>query len=205
MDLMTMFDNGGNFMWPILICLIVGIAYGIFKLILLLQSSVDTKKFILEVRGALEEGGVESALHVCEKTKGPVSSIFHAGLSRVDRGIDASEKAITSAGSIEMAFLEKGMIVMSTVIVLAPMLGFTGTVMGMVTAFQDIAAANDISPAVVAGGIEKALLTTLFGLVVAMIVQLFYNFFTSRIDSLIVDMEESSLVLLDDLVDLQNK
>ena len=104
-----------------------------------------------------------------------------------------------------MAFLEKYMIVLSTVIVLAPMLGFTGTVLGMVQAFQDIAAANDISPAVVASGIEVALLTTLFGLIVAMIIQLFYNFFTARIDSLIVDMEESSLQLLDDLVELQNK
>lgn len=205
MDPVKLFEDGGDFMWPILICLIVGIAYGIYKLIILLQSSVDTKKFIVSVRSALDEGGVESALHVCEKTKGPVASIFHAGLSRVDRGIEASEKAITNAGSIEMAFLEKGMIVMSTVIVLAPMLGFTGTVLGMVKAFQDIAAANDISPAVVASGIEVALLTTLFGLIVAMIVQLFYNFFTARIDALIVDMEESSLVLLDDLIEIQNK
>lgn len=205
MDPVQLFVDGGGFMWPILICLIVGIAYGIFKLVVLLQSSVDTKKFILNVRSALDEGGVESALHVCEKTKGPVASIFHAGLSRIERGIEAAEKAITNAGSVEMAFLEKGMIVMSTVIVLAPMLGFTGTVMGMVEAFQDIAAANDISPAVVASGIQTALLTTLFGLIVAMIVQLFYNFFTARIDALIVDMEESSLVLLDDLVELQNK
>jgi biopolymer transport protein ExbB len=205
MDPVKLFMDGGAFMWPILICLIVGIAYGIFKLVILLQSSVDTKKFILSIRSALDEGGVESALHVCEKTRGPVASIFHAGLSRVDRGIEAAEKAIANAGSIEMAFLEKGMIVMSTVIVLAPMLGFTGTVMGMVEAFQDIAAANDISPAVVASGIQTALLTTLFGLIVAMIIQLFYNFFTARIDGLIVDMEESSLVLLDDLIEIQNK
>ncbi len=205
MDPVKLFMDGGAFMWPILICLIVGIAYGIFKLVILLQSSVDTKKFILSIRSAVDEGGVESALHVCEKTRGPVASIFHAGLSRVDRGIEAAEKAIANAGSIEMAFLEKGMIVMSTVIVLAPMLGFTGTVMGMVEAFQDIAAANDISPAVVASGIQTALLTTLFGLIVAMIIQLFYNFFTARIDGLIVDMEESSLVLLDDLIEIQNK
>jgi biopolymer transport protein ExbB len=205
MDLVQKFVDGGAFMYPILACLIIGLAYGIYKMITLFQSSINTKEFVLKVRNALDEGGVESALHVCENTKGPVASIFHAGLSRIDRGVEASEKAVVNAGSIEMAFLEKGMIVMSTMIVLAPMLGFTGTVAGMVAAFADIKAANDISPAVVAGGIEVALLTTLFGLIVAMIVQLFYNFFTSKIDSLIVDMEESSLILLDDLVELEKK
>ena len=205
MDLVQKFVQGGFFMYPILACLVVGLAYGIFKTITLFQSSINTKEFVLKVRNALDEGGVESALHVCEQTKGPVASIFHAGLSRIDRGVEASEKAVVNAGSIEMAFLEKGMIVMSTMIVLAPMLGFTGTVLGMIKSFADIKAANDISPAVVAEGIEIALLTTAFGLIVAIVVQVFYNFFTSRIDSLIVDMEESSLILLDDLVELEKK
>lgn len=205
MDLVEYFVKGGPFMWPILICLIISVAYGIYKMISLMQSTINTKKFVLSVRNALDEGGVESAMHVCENTKGPVASIFHAGLSRIDRGIEAAEKAIVNAGGIEMAFLEKGMIVMSTMIVIAPMLGFTGTVSGMVESFKNIAALNDISPAAVAGGIQEALLTTLFGLVVAMIVQLFYNFFTSKIDGLIVDMEESSLILMDDLVDLEKR
>lgn len=205
MDIVQLYVNGGFFMHLILAALIVGLAFGIWKLITLLQSNVNTKKFILSVRNALDDGGVEAALHLCEKTPGPVASIFSAGLSRLDRGTETAEKAIVNAGSIEMAFLEKGMIVLSTVIVLAPMLGFTGTVLGMVQAFRDIAAANDISPAVVASGIEVALLTTLFGLIVAMIIQVFYNFFTSQIDKLIIDMEESSLVLIDELHEMENK
>jgi biopolymer transport protein ExbB len=115
------------------------------------------------------------------------------------------EKAITNAGAIEMAFLERGMLVLSTVIVLAPMLGFTGTVSGMVGAFDAIKKANDISPAIVAGGISEALLTTLFGLVVAMTIQVFYNYFTSRIDKLIIDMEESSVELMDALVEMEER
>ena len=132
-----------------------------------------------------------------------MASILHAGLSRATKGVEFVEKAITNAGSIEMAFLERGMIVLQTVIVLAPMMGFTGTVQGMVEAFDSIKKANDISPAVVAGGISKALLTTLFGLIVAMIIQVFYNYFSSRIDKLIIDMEESSVELLDALVDME--
>ena len=153
----------------------------------------------------MQEGGIEGAIAECEKTPGPVASILHAGLSRADKGLESVEKSITNAGSIEMAFLERGMVVLSTVIVLAPLLGFTGTVQGMVNAFDAIKVANDISPAIVAGGISVALLTTLFGLVVAMIIQVFYNFFTSRIDKLIIDMEESSVELMDALVDLEGK
>jgi len=203
MDLVAQFYKGGAFMWPILALLIVGVAYGIYKFIFLMQSSIDTKSFIIKVRNALDEGGAEAALKVCEDTKGPVASIFHAGISRVDKGIEAAEKAIVNAGSVEMAFLEKGMIVMSSIITIAPMIGFTGTVGGMISAFDAIAAANDINPGVVATGIGQALLTTVFGLVVAMVAQILYNFFTSRIDALIVDMEEASLVLIDDLVELK--
>jgi biopolymer transport protein ExbB len=126
-------------------------------------------------------------------------------LSRADKGLQNVEKAITNAGSIEMAFLERGMAVLSTVIVLAPMLGFTGTVWGMIAAFDAIKTKNDISPAVVAGGISQALLTTLFGLVVAMLIQVFFNYFTSKIDKLIIDMEESSVELMDALVELEEK
>ena len=205
MNLVEHYVNGGPFMHPILILLVVGIAYGIVKLIFLLQSTIDTKAFVINIRNAFEDGGADAALKTCEETKGPVASIFHAGISRIGKGIEASEKAVVNAGSVEMAFLEKGMIVMSSIITLAPMIGFTGTVGGMIKSFADIAAANDISPAVVAEGIGQALLTTVFGLIVAMIVQVFFNFFTARIDKLIVDMEEASLVLIDDLIELQSK
>jgi biopolymer transport protein ExbB len=200
--MVQLFQQGGNFMWPILVFFVVGIALGLAKLWTLWRAGINTRRFIERVRTALKEGGTEAALEVCEKTRGPVASIFHAGLMRAKEGIEYVEKAITNAGSIEMAFLEKGMIWLGFVIVIAPMLGFTGTVWGMIVAFDSIKTANDISPAVVAGGISQALLTTLFGLIVAMIVQLFYNWATSRIDKLIIDMEEASVQLVDTLVEL---
>jgi biopolymer transport protein ExbB len=192
-------------MHPILALFIVGIAFSLERLWTLTRASVNTRKFLAKLHMALQEGGVEGAAAECEKTPGPVASILHAGLSRANKGIDHVEKAISNAGSIEMAFLERGMVVLSTVIVLAPLLGFTGTVWGMIDAFDSIKKANDISPNIVAGGISQALLTTAFGLVVAMIIQVFYNFFTSRIDKLIIDMEESSVELMDALVEMQDK
>lgn len=203
--MVEMFNNGGFFMWPILILLIIGLAFSLERIWTLTRASVNTRKFLARLHNALKEGGIEAAAAECENTQGPVASILHAGLARSSKGLEAVEKAISNAGSIEMAFLERGMLVLTTVIVLAPMLGFTGTVAGMVDAFDAIKKANDISPAVVAGGISKALLTTLFGLVVAMTIQLFYNYFTSRIDKLIIDMEESSVELMDALVELQEK
>jgi biopolymer transport protein ExbB len=167
------------------------------------RAGINTRKFIDNVRTALKEGGTENALEICEKTRGPVASIFHAGLIRAKEGIDYVEKSITNAGSIEMAFLERWMVWLGFIIVIAPMLGFTGTVWGMIVAFDSIRTANDISPAVVAGGISQALLTTLFGLIVAMIVQLFYNWATARIDKLIIDMEEASVHLVDTLVEME--
>ena len=169
------FLDGGEFMWPILVLLIFGLGFGLERLYTLFRASVNTRKFMSKVREALHEEGHEAAVDVCSKTRGPVAEILHAGLSRVHRGIDAVEKGIASAGTIEMAFLEKNMVWLSTVVTLAPMLGFTGTVAGMIRAFDDIKQANDISPAVVAGGISIALLTTLFGLVTAIIIQTFQN------------------------------
>jgi biopolymer transport protein ExbB len=203
--MVKLFLDGGEFMWPILALLVVGLAFVIERFWTLTRASVNTRKFLSKIRVALEEGGVKAATEECEKTPGPVASIFHAGLSRANKGVTYVEKAITTAGSLEMAFLERGMVVLSTVIVLAPMLGFTGTVWGMVGAFDSIKKANDISPAIVAGGISQALLTTLFGLVVAMIIQVFNNYFTSRIDKLIIDMEESSVELIETLADLEDK
>jgi biopolymer transport protein ExbB len=203
--MVKLFLDGGEFMWPILALLVVGLAFVIERFWTLTRASVNTRKFLSKIRVALEEGGVKAATEECEKTPGPVASIFHAGLSRANKGVTYVEKAITTAGSLEMAFLERGMVVLSTVIVLAPMLGFTGTVWGMVGAFDSIKKANDISPAIVAGGISQALLTTLFGLIVAMIIQVFNNYFTSRIDKLIIDMEESSVELIEALADLEDK
>ncbi len=203
--MVKLFLDGGEFMWPILVLLVIGIAFVIERFWTLTRASVNTRKFLSRIMVALEEGGVKAATEECEKTPGPVASIFHAGLSRANKGVTYVEKAITTAGSLEMAFLERGMVVLGTVIVLAPMLGFTGTVWGMVGAFDSIKKANDISPAIVAGGISQALLTTLFGLIVAMIIQVFNNYFTSRIDKLIIDMEESSVELIEALADLEDK
>ena len=199
------FVDGGPFMWPILVLLLFGLGFALERFYSLMMSSINTKKFFAEVKGSLNSGGVDGALDLCNKTRGPVAEVFHAGLSRSHRGLDEVEKAIQNAGTVEMSFLEKNMIWLNLVVTVAPMLGFTGTVWGMVGAFDSIKKANDISPAIVAGGISQALLTTLFGLIVAMIIQVFNNYFTSRIDKLIIDMEESSVELIEALADLEDK
>jgi len=196
---------GGFFMHPILASLIIGLAFSFERLWTLSRARVNTKEFIVKVKKALNEGGIEAGKEVCANTRGPIASVFHAGLLRADEGLDAAEKAIMAYGGIEMGFLEKGLIWISTFITIAPMLGFTGTVQGMIEAFDAIKEAAQISPAIVAEGISVALLTTLFGLVVAMILQVFYNYFVSRIDRLVGDMEESSVELIDALYDLKTK
>ncbi len=201
--MVDLFIKGGTMMWPILGFFILGLAITLERLWSLTRASVNTRRFLSKIQTALKEGGIEAAKEVCENTRGPVASIFHAGLSRADHGIEQVEKAIMNAGSIEMAFLERGLIWLATVVSVAPMLGFTGTVWGMIIAFDDIAKANDISPSIVANGISVALLTTLFGLIVAIIIQFFHNLFVSRIDKLIIDMEESSVELVDSLIELE--
>lgn len=203
--MVEMFVQGGEFMWPILGCLVIGIAISIERFISLSRASVNTRKFLAAVTGALDKSGTDAAVEVCQKTKGPVAAIFHAGLLRAGKGAENVEKAITNAGTIEMAFLERGMIWLSTFITIAPMLGFTGTVRGMIVAFNDIKKANDIQPSIVAEGISIALLTTLFGLVVAIILQLFHNYFISKIDRLVIDMEETSAELVDHLVERETR
>lgn len=203
--MVQMFNDGGGFMWPILILLVLGVAISLERFVSLTRASVNTRKFLEKIKTALQEGGVPEATDVCANTRGPVASIFHAGLLRSSRGIEHVEKAIMNAGSIEMAFLERGLVWLQTIVALAPMLGFTGTVWGMIKAFDDIKKANDISPSIVAGGISIALLTTLFGLVVAMIIQAANNYFVSRIDKLIIDMEESSTELVDALIEIESK
>ena len=191
--------DGGAFMWPILFALLFGLAFAFERAYSLVLSSIDSSKLFEDVSSAMQGGKVQQAVELCSETRGPVAGVFHAALSRYDRGLEEVEKAMENAGSLEMAFLEKNMIWLNTVITVAPMIGFTGTVVGMISAFDAIKAANDISPAVVAGGISQALLTTAFGLIVAMIIQFFQNFFVSRIDQLILDMEENSVKLLDSL------
>ncbi len=197
------FVDGGAFMWPILILLIFGLMFALERFYSLMMSSINSKKFFAEVKDTLNSGGVDDALELCNKTRGPVAEVFHAGLSRSHRGLDEVEKAIQNAGTVEMSFLEKNMIWLNLVVTVAPMLGFTGTVAGMISAFDSIEAANNISPAVVAGGISQALLTTAFGLIVAIIIQLLQNFFVSRIDRLVLDMEENSMQLVDHLYEME--
>jgi len=198
------FIQGGGFMWPILILLVLGVGLSIWKFITLMAASVNTRKFLIKIKSALQDGGIQEAVDVCANTRGPVASIFHAGLTRSNRGIEQVEKSIMNSGTVEMAFLERGLIWLSTIAAIAPMLGFTGTVYGMVQAFDTIKLANDISPSIVAGGISVALLTTLFGLIVAMIIQTTNNYFISRIDKLIIDMEESSVELIDSLIEMES-
>ncbi|SVA24972.1 uncharacterized protein METZ01_LOCUS77826 [marine metagenome] len=199
------FHDGGNFMWPILVALVFGLVFTLERIYSLMMSRIDSETFFDDITKVIDNDGAEAALELCEQTQGPVSAIFHAGLSRLHRGLAEVEKAIQNAGAIEMAFLEKNMIWLNAVITIAPMLGFTGTVIGMISAFDAIKAANDISPAVVAGGISQALLTTAFGLVVAMIIQTFQNLFVSRIDKLVLEMEEQSVKIMDHLYEAETK
>jgi len=203
--MVELFLRGGSFMWPILALLVFGLMVAIERIYTLTKASWATKRFVPKVTKVVKEEGVAKALELCEKTPGPIAEIFHAGLEKMNSGMDAVEKAIQSAGTVEMAFLDKGMIWLATVITLAPMLGFAGTVSGMIGAFDAIAAANDISPAIVAGGMSEALLTTLFGLIVAVPIQVCYNLFTARVDGIVVEMEESTMSLLETLTNIEDK
>ena len=193
-------DGDYRFMGIVLLCLILGLAIAIERIITLNLASTNTKKLLAKVEEALSVGGVEAAKDVCRNTRGPVASIFVQGLMRMTEGIEMVEKSIISYGSVEMGRLEKGMVWISLFISLAPMLGFMGTVIGMIGAFDAIAEAGDVSPALVAGGIKVALLTTVGGLIVAVILQLFYNYLISKIDSIVNSMEDASISLVDMLV-----
>ena len=190
-------EGGSGFMGVILLTLIFGLAIAIERIIYLTLASVNTKKLLANVDNAFENGGVDAAKEVVRNTRGPVASIFSEGLNRFDDGVDEVEKSIVAYGSVVTGRLESGVSWISLFIALAPMLGFMGTVIGMIQAFDDIAAAGDISPAVVAVGIKVALLTTVFGLIVAVILQIFYNYIISKIESLVNDMEDSSISFID--------
>ena len=184
----------------VLICLILGLALAIERILYLAFSKTNTAKLLDKVEAALKEGGVEKAKEVCRNTRGPVASIFYQGLLRADQGVDVVEKTIVSYGSVQMSLMEKGLSWISLFIAIAPSLGFLGTVIGMIQAFDDIQNAGDISPNIVAGGMKVALITTVGGLIVAVILQLFYNYILSKIDSLTIDMEDASIRFVDTMV-----
>ena len=192
----------GDWQWmtPVLACLILGLAIVIERIITLNMATTNTQKLMANVEEALSKGGVEAAKEVTRNTRGPVASIFTQGLMRMSEGIEMVEKSIISYGSVEMGRLERGLVWISLFVALAPMLGFLGTVVGMIAAFDAIEAAGDISPQIVAGGIKVALLTTTAGLIVGIILQVFYNYLVSKIDSLVNSMEDASITLVDMLV-----
>lgn len=190
-------EGGAGFMGVVLIALILGLALCIERIIYLNLATTNTEKLLADIDESLKSGGVDSAKEVCRNTPGPVASIFYQGLERSSEGLEMVEKSIVSYGSVQMGRLERNTSWISLFIALAPMLGFMGTVIGMIGAFDAIEANNNISPALVAGGIKVALLTTVFGLIVAMILQVFYNYIISKIDSLVNTMEDASITLID--------
>ncbi len=195
-DLVEKFHQGGGFMWPILLLFVIGLGVSLERFFSLSFATVNTKKFLEKVIGELQNNGVDAAKELCRKTRGPVASIFQAGLERYKDSVEQAQHAIEEAGTIEMSLLEKRLIWLATVINVAPMLGFCGTVWGMIQAFDAIAAAGEVEPTIVASGISVALLTTLGGLVVAIPFQLTYNFFLNKVNSLVIDMQESAAALV---------
>ncbi len=198
-------DGGWGFMTLVLIVLVLGLAISIERIIYLTLSTTNTKKLVEEFKVALEEGGIEKAKELCRNTRGPVASIFTQGLIRYNDGLEEVEKAMISYGSVMNGNLTSGSSWITLFIALGPMLGFFGTVIGMIQAFDAIAAAGDISPTVVAGGMKVALITTVFGLLVAMILQIAYNFILNKIENILNDMEESTISFMDILAAYNRK
>ena len=197
-ELKTKFIEGdAGFMSLVAIALVLGLAFCIERIIYLSLAEVDVKKLMAKVEAALEKGDVEGAKTICRNTRGPVASICYQGLMRIDEGVDVVERSVVSYGGVQAGYLEKGCSWITLFIAMAPSLGFLGTVIGMVMAFDKIQQAGDISPTVVAGGMKVALITTIFGLVVALILQVFYNYILSKIEGLTSEMEDSSITLLD--------
>ncbi|MEE1090766.1 MAG: MotA/TolQ/ExbB proton channel family protein [Paludibacteraceae bacterium] len=198
-------EGGAGFMSLVVFCLIFGLALSIERIIYLNLANVNTNKLLRRIDEAWAKGGVEAALEVCRNTRGPIASIFYQGLSRYDEGVEVVEKSVASYGSVQLGLLERNLSWISLFIGLSSMLGFLGTIVGMIQAFDKIQQVGDMSASVVAGGIKVALLTTLLGLVVAMILQVFYNYLLARIDSIVTDMEDSSISLLDIVVKYSKK
>ena len=198
-------EGGAFFMSFVLLALVLGLALVIERIIYLTFAQTNTELLLAEVEGALNNGGVEAAKEVCRNTRGPVATIFFEGLDHYDEGLDMVDKSIMSVGSVENGKLEKGVSWISLFIALAPMLGFMGTVIGMIGAFDAIEAAGDINPSLVAGGIKVALLTTVFGLITAIILQIFYNLIVAMIDGIVIKMEDASISFMDLLVEYNKK
>jgi len=193
-------EGGAGFMSSILLCLIFGLALALERVIYLNLATTNTVKLLKSVEDALETGGVDAAKELCRNTRGPLASIFYQGLDREAQGLDIVEKSIVSYGGVQMGLLERGLSWIALFIALAPMLGFLGTVIGMIIAFDNIQIAGDVSPTLVAGGIKVALITTVFGLIVAIILQIFYNTIVAKIDSITNKMEDASISFMDLLV-----
>ena len=198
-------DGGWGFMTLVLIVLVLGLAISIERIIYLTLSTTNTKKLVADLETALNQGGIEKAKELCRNTRGPVASIFYQGLMRYNDGLDEVEKAMISYGSVMNGNLSSGSSWITLCIALGPNLGFFGTVIGMVQAFDDIAAAGDISPTIVASGMKVALLTTVFGLITAMILQVAYNFILNKIEGILNDMEDSTISFMDILNDYSKK
>ncbi len=198
-------EGGAGWMAPLLVFLVLGLAICIERILYLSLSKTNAKKFIEGYEKTLNEQGVEAALEYCRNARGPIASIFYQGTSRYGEGLDVVEKAVASYGSVQNGLMESGLTWIQLFIAISPSLGFMGTVVGMIGAFDAIQAAGDVSPTLVAGGIKVALLTTLAGLIVAVILQLFYNYIVSKIDSLVIDMEDSSIILVDILTAYSKK
>ena len=186
-------EGDAGFMSLVAIALVLGLAFCIERIIYLSLAEVDVKKLMAKLEGALEKGDIEGAKTICRNTRGPVASICYQGLMRVDEGLDVVERSVVSYGGVQAGYLEKGCSWITLFIAMAPSLGFLGTVIGMVMAFDQIQQAGDISPTVVAGGMKVALITTIFGLIVALILQVFYNYILSKIEAITSQMEDSSI------------
>ena len=196
--LMKKFLEGGwGWMLPVLVCLILGLAISIERILYMTFAQINTKKFVAQVEETLNSKGVEAAKELCRNTRGPIASIYYQGLMRYDQGLEAVEKAVVSYGSVQQGQMESGLSWISLFIALSPSLGFMGTVVGMIQAFDDIERSATMSPTVVAGGIKVALLTTIMGLISAVILQVFFNYILSKIESQVVNMEDTSISLVD--------
>jgi len=193
-------EGGAQFMGAVLLTLILGLAIAIERIIYLNLATTNTDKLLKNIEDALENGGFDAAKEICRNTRGPVASIFYQGLDRADEGIEMAEKSVIAYGGVQMGLLEKNLSWISLFIAIAPMLGFMGTVIGMIDAFDKIEEAGNVSAGLVAGGIKIALITTVSGLIVAVILQVFYNFILSKVDSLTNQMEDASITLIDILV-----
>jgi biopolymer transport protein ExbB len=204
--LMKKFLEGGwGWMLPVLVCLVLGLAISIERILYLTFAQINTKKFVSKVEDLLKNQGIEAAKEYCRNTRGPIASIYYQGLMRYDQGLEAVEKAVVSYGSVQQGLMESGLSWISLFIALSPSLGFMGTVVGMIQAFDDIERSATMSPTVVAGGIKVALLTTIMGLIAAVILQVFFNYILSKIESQVVNMEDTSISLVDMLTEYSKR